>query len=311
MSAAPDDPPRPLPWPLATSAGLLMGAADAVPGVSGGTIALVVGVYERLIDSISVVLRLPLNVRSADGRRRIGSALRFLVPLVVGVGVAYYVCTRILVGPPESKGLLRREDTAPLCYAFFVGLVLFSLREPWHRIRKVTAGCWIAAVIACVVVLWAVGLEHARTEPEPWMLLYGGALAIAVMLLPGISGSLMLLVIGQYTAIAGAVHAPDFLRVGIFLAGIVCGLLLFVPILRRLLRTRHDLTMAALTGLMAGSLRALWPWKSHYDLKDHAAGQMVNVGVGSNWPLVLLFAAIGAAAVWGLRALERRIDRNA
>jgi len=310
MDAEPKDLPPPLPWPLTTSAGLLMGAADAVPGVSGGTIALVVGIYERLIDAIAVVLRLPRHVRTAEGRARLGHALRFLVPLVVGVGAAYFVGTRILVGPPESKGLLRREDTAPLCYAFFVGLVLFSLREPWHRIAKVSASSWGVAAVAAVFVAWAVGLEHATTEPEPWMLLYGGALAIAVMLLPGISGSLMLLVIGQYTTIASAVHAADFLRVGIFLVGIVLGLLVFVPLLRRMLHTHHDVTMAALTGLMAGSLRALWPWKSHYDLKDHDLGQMVNVGVGANWPLALVFLALGAAAVWGLRALERRIDRS-
>jgi putative membrane protein len=208
-------------------------------------------------------------------------------------------------------GLLRRADTAPLCYAFFTGLVLFSLREPWHRIRSVTPACWSAALAACVIVAWAVTLDHARTEPAPWMLLYGGALAIAVMLLPGISGSLMLLVLGQYTTIAGAVHAPDFMRLGIFGAGIVLGLLLFIPFLKRLLRTHHDVTMAALTGLMAGSLVALWPWKSHYDLKDHAQGQMTNVAIGANWPLVLLFAALGAGAVWGLRVLERRIDRSA
>ncbi len=289
MSAPAPQPTKPLPWPLATSAGLLMGAADAVPGVSGGTIALVVGVYERLIDAIAVMLRLPLHVRSPEGRALLASALRFLVPLVVGVGAAYFVGTRILVGPPDSKGLLRRADTAPLCYAFFTGLVLFSLREPWHRIRSVTPACWGAALAACVIVAWAVTLDHARTEPAPWMLLYGGALAIAVMLLPGISGSLM----------------------GIFGAGIVLGLLLFIPLLKRLLRTHHDVTMAALTGLMAGSLVALWPWKSHYDLKDHAQGQMTNVAIGANWPLVLLFAALGAGAVWGLRVLERRIDRSA
>ncbi|MDJ0523662.1 MAG: DUF368 domain-containing protein, partial [Planctomycetota bacterium] len=266
---------------------------------------------ERLIDSIHVVLRLPLHVRTPEGRALLAGALRFLVPLAVGVGAAYFVGTRILVGPPDSPGLLRRAETAPLCYAFFTGLVLFSLREPWHRIERVTATCWIAAVVACVAVAWAVTLEHTRTEPEPWMLLYGGALAIAVMLLPGISGSLMLLVLGQYTTVASAVHAPDFALLGTFLVGIVLGLLLFVPVLRRLLRTHHDVTMAALTGLMAGSLVALWPWKSHYDLKDESLGQMTNVGIGDNWPLVLLFAALGAAAVWGLRALERRIDRSA
>ncbi len=308
MTDTPRPPEKPLPWPLSISSGLLMGAADSVPGVSGGTIALVVGIYQRLIDAIGTMLRLPVHVRSPEGRGRLRAALQFLLPLMLGVGVAYFVGTRVLVGPSEVKGLLRREDTAPLCYAFFLGLVIFSLPEPWRRIRNVTPTCWILALVACGVVAWGVQLDHARTEPQTWMLLYGGALAISVMLLPGISGSLLLLVLGQYTTVAGAVHDADFAKLGVFFGGVALGLILFVPLLRRLLRTRHDPTMAVLTGLMAGSLPALWPWKSHYDLKDHDLGRMANVGVGDQLAWVLLFAALGAAAVWGLRLLERRIE---
>lgn len=308
---------RPLPWPLTGVCGLCMGAADAVPGVSGGTIALILGVYRRLIDSIGTVLKLPLHARSADGRARVARAFGFLVPLGLGVVIAYWLGTRLLVGPTEAKGLLRRPDTAPLCYAFFFGLVLFSLHEPWQRITRRDARSWIAAFVAAAVTAWAVGLEHAQREPETWMLLYGGALAIAVMLLPGISGSLMLLVIGQYTAITTAIHdltgdaprGPALERVGVFLLGIALGLALFVPLLRALLRRHQDVTLAALTGLMAGSLRALWPWKSHYDIKDVAAGHMANTAVASNWPWVLAFVALGALAVWLLRRLEQRIER--
>jgi putative membrane protein len=131
--------------------------------------------------------------------------------------------------------------------------------------------------------------------------------AIAVMLLPGISGSLMLLVIGQYTTVAGALHDRQFGRLGVFLFGVLLGLVLFVPLLRRMLRRHHDLTMAALTGLMAGSIRALWPWKSHYDLKDAALGRMVNVGMGDQVAAVAVAFLVGALSVWLLRRLERRI----
>ena len=113
-----------LPAPLSLGAGLLMGAADSVPGVSGGTIALVVGVYERLIDCLAVVVRAPALLRSTEGRARLREALAFLVPLGVGVLAAYYVGTKLLVGPTDAKGWLRRADTAPLCYAFFFGLVI-------------------------------------------------------------------------------------------------------------------------------------------------------------------------------------------
>ena len=158
-------PTKPLPLPLTGMAGLCMGAADAVPGVSGGTIALILGVYQRLIDSIGVFLKAPIHLRSAEGRTRFFDALRFLVPLGLGVVVAYWLGTRLLVGPSDAKGLLRRDETAPLCYAFFFGLVV-SLQEPWRRIAKVDARCIVAAVVACLVTAWAVGLEHAQKEPE-------------------------------------------------------------------------------------------------------------------------------------------------
>jgi len=303
-----------LPLPLACGAGLLMGAADSVPGVSGGTIALVLGVYERLIESISACLRLPTLVRTPEGRARLARALHFLLPLGMGVLAAYYVGTRVLVGPTESPGLLRRADTAPLCYAFFLGLVLFSLPEPWRRIGQRTGVSYCAALLAAVFVAWLVGLDHATSAPQDWMLLPGGALAISVMLLPGISGSLLLLVLGQYTTIAGAVHNLDqgaeVTRLLIFFAGVLLGLIFFIPFLRYLLRRHHDLTLATLTGLMLGSVRALWPWKSHYDLKDPALGRMVNVGVGSDWLWALLALAAGAGSVWFLDRLARRIARS-
>jgi putative membrane protein len=285
-----------------------MGAADAVPGVSGGTIALVVGVYERLVDGLDTLVRSPSRLRTREGRARLGAALRFLLPLGVGIALSYFVGTRVLVGPRDAPGLLRRASTAPLCYAFFLGLVVFSLGEPWRRIRRRSALGGVVAVAACAATAWAVGLDYARGRPEDWMLLYGGALAVSVMLLPGISGSLMLVVIGQYTTVAGALHDGRFARLGIFLVGVAVGLALFVPVLRALLRRRHDLTMAALTGLMAGSVRALWPWKSHYDLKDGSQGRMLNVGVGHDVGWVLCALAAGALSVWLLRRLERRIE---
>ena len=242
--------------------------------------------------------------------RRSGGALRFLVPLGVGILAAYFVGTRVLVGPEASKGLLRREDTAPLCYAFFLGLVFFSIPEPWRRIPKPGPACYAAALVAALGVAWMVGLEHATTQPEDWMLFYGGAFAVSVMLLPGISGSLLLLVLGQYTTIAAAPHDREWGRILIFLAGVAVGLAAFVPLLRRLLRRHHDLTLAALTGLMAGSIRALWPWKSHYDIKDESLGRMVNVGIGANWPWVLVAFAVGAASVWFLDRMARRIARS-
>jgi len=284
-----------------------MGAADAVPGVSGGTIALIVGVYDRFIGSLATVLGGLGHVRTPEGRRELARAFGFLIPLGLGVIVAWYAVTRLLVGPAESPGWLRLRDSAPICYAFFFGLVLASLREPWRRMRTHT-GVHVAVALAMAAgAAWFVGLPHATAEPEPWMLLYGGALAVAVMLLPGISGSLLLLILGQYTAATGAVHDRDLVRLGFLFGGILLGLATFVPFLRMLLRRHHDVTLAALTGLMAGSLRALWPWKSGYEPKQ---GVMENVApFGAWWPVLLAFLA-GMASVYALARLEHRIAQR-
>lgn len=282
-----------------------MGSADAVPGVSGGTIALIVGVYDRFIDSLSVMVRSPWLLTSAEGRQRIKTALALLVPLGAGLLAAYYAVTKLLVGPKDNPGLLLHPDTAPMCYAFFFGLVLVSLREPWRRIGKVTPAHFGAAALGAVAAAVFVGLPYRAAEPETWMLLFGGAGAIAVMLLPGVSGSLLLVILGQYTTVAGAIHDRAFGTLGVFAVGLVLGVASFVPLLRFLLAKHHDLTMAALTGLMAGSLRALWPWKTNYVPKN---GEMVNTGVDTGTLVAVIAAAvIGGAVVWLLAMLERRI----
>ncbi len=303
------DPPvgeKRLPLHLVLTSGFLMGSADAVPGVSGGTIALILGVYERLIRSISTCLKLHVLLRSRTGRSELRRALAFLLPLLAGVLAAVYIATLLLVGPTDDPGFIRKSDTAPLCYAFFFGLVVLSLREPWRRRKTSHWSHYVAAVLACAGAAVFVGLPHASREPATWMLLIGGAAAISVMLLPGISGSLLLLIIGQYTTVTRAVHDRNLGVIGIFVLGVALGVALFVPLLRRLLRVAHDVTLAALTGLMAGSLRALWPWKSNYDLKE---GPLTNAGIGDNVAGVLVAAAVGAAAVILLAMLERKIER--
>lgn len=302
---------RPLPPHLAAVAGLLMGGADAIPGVSGGTIALILGIYERFIGALDTVVRSPALVRNAEGRRRLGRALALLVPLGAGVVVAYYLATKLLVGAAEEPGVIRRPETAPIAFAFFFGLVFASVREPWRRIRSRQPAHWMAGALGLVVAAAFAYLPHARSEPETWMLLFGGAGAISVMLLPGVSGSLFLVIIGQYTAVAGAVHDRAFGTLAVFLAGIALGVAAFIPLLRTLLARAHDTTMAVLTGLMAGSLVALWPFKDNYESK---AGPMNNIAPASDAGLLAaagLAAVAGAAVVLLLNRLERRLSPEA
>lgn len=294
----------PLPPLLAGLSGFCMGAADAVPGVSGGTIALILGIYDRLIGSIAALVRPPWTWRRAEAV----PALAFLAPLGAGLLGALWLVTRLLVGPKEEPGLLLRAETAPYCFAFFFGLVLASLGEPWRRIRDRRVSAWMLAVLGAAGAYAFVGLPHAAGgAPSTWMLVPGGALAICVMLLPGISGSLMLVILGLYTTVTGALHDVHVVPLLAFASGVLLGLALFVPLLRKLLAVRHDATMAALTGLMAGSLRALWPWKSGYDIKREA---LHNLPPGDGVPGVLAAAVVGALCVFGLRWIERRIEER-
>lgn len=291
--------------PAAFGSGMLMGGADAIPGVSGGTIALIIGIYERFISSIAAVLKAPKAIRAPEGRAEVGRAFRFLIPLGMGVGAAYVLVTKLLVGGEEdTDALMKAMDTAPMCYGFFFGLVMFSLKEPWKRLRNRTAACFMWAALGFTASFTFAGLPYAQGQVETWMLLYGGAGAISVMLLPGVSGSLLLVMLGQYTAVVEALHDRDFARFGVFLGGVALGMALFVPLLRRLLKTAHDPTMAVLTGLMAGSLRALWPWKASYDPK---AGELMNVAPGDLVVGVVVAAAAGAGAVYLLSLLEKRL----
>ena len=169
---------------LSFVSGLLMGAADSVPGVSGGTIALIVGVYERFIEALGTMIRSPALLRTAQGRTQIVGALWLLVPLGLGLLIAYAVGTRVLVGPKDEPGLLLRPETAPYCYAFFFGLVLVSLFEVWKRIRVAAKTHWVLALVGLGAAWLFTGLPHAATEPPVWTLLFGAAAALAVMLLP-------------------------------------------------------------------------------------------------------------------------------
>jgi len=285
-----------------------MGSADAIPGVSGGTIALILGIYERFIEALSAVVRTPLLIRTAKGRDQLKGAFYFLVPLGIGLLAASYLATKLLVGPEESPGILRRSDTAPACYAFFFGLVLVSLREPWRRIRDPQPLHWLGAALGCAAGAGFAYLPHYGAEPATYLLLFGGAGAIAIMLLPGVSGSLFLVVIGQYATVAGAIHDRNVTVMAVFAAGLVLGVATFVPFLKMLLRRHHDATMATLTGLMAGSLFALWPWKDNYESK---AGPMRSIAPSADHIAYVVAAfLVGGAVVWGLNRLERKLTNT-
>jgi putative membrane protein len=237
--------------------GVLMGGADIIPGVSGGTVALIVGIYERLIHSIKLLFGAAVALvsgRLADFRSNLSEVdWMLIVPLFAGIATA------LLVGAAIIPGLLKSYPVE--MRAIFFGLILGSLIIPWRRMVDRSATMWILVVIAAALASVLVGLPPRDSfDPALWTVFLLAAVAICAMILPGVSGAFLLLVFGIYEPTLAALHDRDLLYVAVFGAGAAAGLGSFSGILNWLLEHYHDATMAVLIGLMAGSLRALWPW---------------------------------------------------
>ena len=298
-------------WPNIFGFGLLMGAADAVPGVSGGTIALIIGIYQKLISSISTCLDLIKNKFSLESKLKFLGAFNFLFPLGCGMLCSYYIVTRILIGPEDSPGLLRQDTTGPCIFAFFFGLVLFSIKEPWNLVYRPNFKHYILAVMGVLMVFIYTSFPESSNDSKV-MLMVGGALALTAMLLPGVSGALVLLTLGQYHSIASSFHGGSLEPLMYLILGGIIGLFTFVPFMQYMISEYIDNTMAILTGLMSGSLITLWPWKKSYDIE----GLSPNLGISQVFndfePITIITTFIffvgGIAASYGLKQWKVKND---
>jgi len=236
-----------------------MGSADIVPGVSGGTMAFILGIYEDLLDAVhnSGVAALTL-VRLREGLHHI--PWKFILPLGLGIGVAIFSL---------AEGLHWLLETHPtFIWSFFFGLVLGSVIVVRKRIPAWQPAHLLLAAAFSVSAFLLVGLIPVNTPDTPLYLFLSGALAICAMILPGISGAFILVLLGKYDAVLRAVISLDLLTLGLVGAGAVAGLLSLARVLRWTFNQHRDWTIAALVGLMLGSLRKLWPWKSFATLED-------------------------------------------
>jgi putative membrane protein len=237
--------------------GVGIGAANVIPGVSGGTMALVFGIYERLIEIASRAVRAGVSLVRLDFRG-FAEGVRslpwlFILPLALGIVVAPLTGAHVI---PQAM------DTWPVhSRALFFGLILGSIAVPWLRIRSAGQREVGLAVLAAAAAFFLTGLPPG-SNPDPTLLQYflAAAVAICAMVLPGVSGAFLLLVLGMYAPVLRAVDERQLVVVGVFLLGTFSGLGVFAVFMGWLLRRFHDQTMAVLVGLMAGSLRALWPW---------------------------------------------------
>ena len=310
-----DDPKRTVTgWFQIFLRGMAMGVADLVPGVSGGTVAFITGIYDELLGTIAgLKFSLLGELLRGEGKfsdrfRRVWQEanLTFLAVLLAGVfaSVALFagLLHHLLGSHPE------------LLWAFFFGLVAASIplvgREANWAARE-----WVLAAVGVALAGFLTSLPPMATSDAPLVLLGCGAIAICAMILPGISGSFILLLLGAYSAVIGAIKSFDVLRVAAFGVGAVLGLLSFSRVLDRLLERRRNETLALLTGFLLGSLNALWPWKEKLELLyTHSDGReewfKQNTwpnGVESSellWAIAL--AVLGAVLVTALGQMGRK-----
>lgn len=257
--------------------GALMGSADVIPGISGGTVALIVGIYERLIASI----------RAAASLRLRDVEWGFVLPLATGILVAVGVGT--LVIPPLLEAYPAQARS------LFFGLVAASIPVPWRRISRHGGRELLIVALAALVAFVLVGVPpRVIAEPSAWQGFAAAAVAICAMILPGVSGAFLLEAMGMYEPTLRAARELNVPYVAAFGAGAVLGLGAFSKVLGYLLDHHPDATMAALVGLMAGALRALWPWLEEDRSFLAPPGDIGHVAV------VVALALLGFLAVTGL-----------
>ncbi len=274
--------------------GLLMGTADAIPGVSGGTMALIVGIYERLLASIEAGFRAAIAlVRLRPARAR--EALRdldwgLLIPLFGGILTALLVAARFM------PGLLERYPTQSR--AIFLGMVAASVSIPLRRIVHPGPNHLLLAIPAAVAGFVLTGLPPGSVADPTALQIFGAAaIAICAMILPGISGAFLLLAAGMYEPTLRALDDRDLGYITLFALGAAVGLGSFSILLNRLLDRYHDSTMAALVGLMLGSLRALWPWQD--------ADRALLSPTPGEWVIPLVLGVLGLVLVLTIERFAR------
>ncbi len=282
--------------------GFLMGAADIVPGVSGGTVALVLGIYQQLIEALHHCVSIVTNAVRGD----VGAARRGLRTLPVvwlgALGVGILAAVFALSGPLRTA-----LQTHPVALAgLFTGLIAAAVVLVWRQVHQTSTATLLWAAIAAVGTFVLLGLNPA-TGPRPgvvspwWVFFLAGAVAICAMILPGISGSFLLVLLGMYPQVLDAVAERNLSILAVFVLGCATGLALASSALHWLLTHHHDLVIAAMTGLMIGSIRVLWPWPAGLESTQMA------------WPAAetsaapIALAVLGAGLVLGLDALARRL----
>ena len=263
--------------------GMAMGAADVVPGVSGGTIAFISGIYEELIESLNNINSAAFKELKSKGFKHTWDKLNgaFLLALMFGVLTSIFSLT---------KGVEWFLEHHPiLLWAFFFGLVAASIV---YISKQIKATLWdlaglkvfLAITIGGSMAYFITTLNPVEASDSNLFLFFAGALAICAMILPGISGAFILVIIGAYGPVLEAISNRDIKTILVIGAGTIVGLLSFSKLLKWLFKTYHQLTLAVLTGFMIGSLNKIWPWKVALTYRMNSKGMEVPLNEKSISP---------------------------
>ena len=246
--------------------GMAMGAADVVPGVSGGTIAFISGVYEELIATLNSInlnslKTLKLQGVSATWKRINGN---FLLALFGGILLSILSLSKLVAW------LLHEEPV--LLWAFFFGLVLASIIFVLKKINQWNSAVFLGLILGGVFAYQLTQLNALGNSDSNWYLFLSGAIAICAMILPGISGAFILVILGSYANVLQALNDKDIAKITIFMTGALIGILSFSRLLKWLFKRFKNMTLAVLTGFMTGALSKIWPWKKTLSFRENSDG---------------------------------------
>lgn len=305
------------PWQAVVLAakGFCMGAADIVPGVSGGTIAFITGIYEQLLLAIkSVNARFAASLLRLDLRAALDEVhLRFLLPLLFGLGLAIVGFSRFM------HYLLHNHPVET--WSLFMGLIAASIWVVGRKVDRWNLQALGAVVLGALAGYLVVGMIPVTTPDDWWFIFLCGMIAICAMILPGVSGAFLLLLLGKYEYITGTLKNPfepgNALVIIVFSAGCVVGIAGFSRFLTYLLKRWHGGTVALLTGLMIGGMRKVWPWKEVLETRVIRGKEYVlreqNVlpdAFGPEIYLPLALMVMGVAAVLLLEMASARSGKG-
>lgn len=313
---------------IITLKGLAMGAADVVPGVSGGTIAFISGIYQELIDSINNINVSSLKTLKKDGLKAAWQQINgsFLFALVLGIGISVLTFSKVITHLLETQPII--------VWSFFFGLIIASITLIWKEITS-----WklvdILFLLIGITVSYYITIARPVSSPDSyWYLFLSGFIAIIAMILPGISGAFILLLMGSYETVIGTINTfreglttanseiliAALLKLGVFAVGAVIGLKSFSKILHWMFENHKNTTLSLLIGFMVGSLNKVWPWKQVLETRINSHGEVVPYIDKSILPqhfngepkivMAIILAILGFVVIFGMEKMASKLGKK-